>query len=90
MTSDNGKFEITGRVRELSEAAMEDTREQFKEIDRVAEVNTEKVLGAFRNYRVSDTCFNGTTGYGYNDKGRDTLDEIYAQIMGTPSGLVRA
>ena len=83
-------YVITDRVKELAETAIGDIREQFDEIDRVSEVNTEKVLTAFRNHRVSDTCFNGTTGYGYNDKGRDTLDEIFAQVMGTEAGLVRA
>jgi len=82
-------LKISDKIRGLSKCAILDVAERFDEIDRVAELNTEKVLRAFHSRRVSDVCFNGTTGYGYNDKGRDTLDEIYAEIMGAQSGLVR-
>lgn len=61
----------------------------FDDIDRIALQNTRKVMSAFQDNRVSDACFAGTTGYGYDDLGRDTLDKIYAQIFGTESGLVR-
>jgi len=86
---ENGKFDISGKIREISKTVLVDVADRFVEIDRVAEINTEKVLAAFRNHRVDDSCFSGTSGYGYNDKGRDTLDEIYAEIMGTSSALVR-
>jgi cystathionine beta-lyase family protein involved in aluminum resistance len=81
---------ISGRVHDLAGRAVADAAERFAQIDKVAQINTEKVLAAFHRHRVSDNCFNGTTGYGYNDKGRDTLDRIYADVMGTPSSLVRA
>jgi len=61
----------------------------LKTVDEIAQVNTAKVLAAFQRHRVSDSCFAGTTGYGYNDRGRDTLDLIFADIMGTPTALVR-
>ena len=80
---------ISDRISELSGRAVSDTAERFREIDDVAQKNTEKVLSAFRNYRVSDSCFIGSTGYGYNDRGRDTLDRIFAEIMGTPTAIVR-
>ena len=80
---------ISDDIKKLSKRAMEDAAERFKEIDEVAQANTEKVLSAFHRHHVSDGCFAGTTGYGYNDKGRDTLDQIYADVMGMPSGLVR-
>ena len=83
-------FEISDRVKELSERAVRDAEERFKTIDAISEANSEKVLFAFRLHRVSENCFNGTTGYGYNDKGRETLDRIFADVMGTPSALVRA
>ena len=86
---ENYNIKISDNIKKLSESAIVDIREQFDEIDRVAEKNTEKLLSAFRKHRVSDVCFNGTTGYGYNDKGRDTLDEIYADIMGCSSAIVR-
>ncbi len=64
-------------------------RGQFEKIDAVAEYNTRRVMEAFQDNRVSESCFAGTTGYGYDDLGRDTLDKIYAQIFGTESALVR-
>jgi len=83
-------FQISEKILKLAERAMDDIALEFKSIDETAQINTEKVLAAFQRHRVSDTCFSGTTGYGYNDKGRDTLDLIIADIMGTPSALVRA
>ena len=61
----------------------------FARVDEIDEYNTQKVLAAFRRHRVSDTMFAGTTGYGYDDKGRDTLDAIYADLFGTEAALVR-
>lgn len=63
--------------------------ERFAEIDAVAEGNTRRVMTAFQDNRVSDACFAGTTGYGYDDLGRETLDKIYAQIFGAEAALVR-
>jgi len=83
-------FKISDRVKVLSERTISDIEGRFKEIDSISQINTEKVLAAFQRHRVSDGCFAGTTGYGYNDKGRDTLDLIYADVMGTKSALVRA
>jgi len=82
--------EISDKVKELSQRALCDIEPRFKQIDETSLANTEKVLSAFRRHRVSDNCFNGTTGYGYGDKGRDTLDLIYADVMGTDCALVRA
>lgn len=61
----------------------------FARIDRIARNNTERVLEAFARCRVSDSCFAGTTGYGYDDMGRDRLEEIYAQVFGCEKALVR-
>ena len=62
---------------------------KFAEIDRTAEINTARVLDAFREARVEEACFAGTTGYGYDDMGRETLDKIYARVFGAESALVR-
>ncbi|MDR3207986.1 MAG: methionine gamma-lyase family protein [Oscillospiraceae bacterium] len=62
---------------------------RFADFSRVARGNTERVLGAFKRHRVSDAHFAGTTGYGYNDAGRETLDAVYAEVMGTEDALVR-
>ena len=64
-------------------------RSRFLELEETAEYNTAKVLKAFRNHRVSEAMFGGTTGYGYDDLGRDTLDAIWAEVFGTESALVR-
>ena len=68
---------------------MSDIAQQFEQIDVVAQANTEKVLATFQRHNVSDTCFTGTSGYGYNDKGREVLDLVIADIMGTPTALAR-
>ena len=61
----------------------------FAEIDRVSEVNTKKVLDAFRSNKVSDAMFASTSGLGYDDRGRDTLDKIYAEVFGCEAAFVR-
>ncbi len=76
-------------VLSMASRAEERCAARFREIDRVAQINTNRVLDSFRNNRVSEACFAGTTGYGYDDLGRDTLDRIYADILGTESALVR-
>ena len=69
-----------------AEVALKDT---FDEIDRVSFNNTKKVMNAFAEHRVSDAMFGATSGYGYDDKGRDVLDEIWADVFGCESALVR-
>ncbi|MCD8160063.1 MAG: methionine gamma-lyase family protein [Clostridiales bacterium] len=77
------------RVLELSEQAQRDIAGQFASIDAIAEYNTRKVLSAFQNHRVAEAYFAGTTGYGYDDQGRDELEKIYAEIFGAEDALVR-
>ena len=81
--------DIRPEVYEMAERAQAKTGPVFAQIDRTAEINTRKVMGAFQDQRVSEACFAGTTGYGYDDLGRETLDRIYAQIFGTEAALVR-
>ncbi|MEG2119490.1 MAG: methionine gamma-lyase family protein, partial [Pseudoflavonifractor sp.] len=73
----------------LAAEAESGLQEQFRRIDAIAEENTAKVLSAFQTHRVAEGYFAGTTGYGYDDLGRDKLDEIYAEIFGTEDALVR-
>ena len=82
-------LQISDRVRQLGAQAQADLRDQFDRIDAVAEFNTQKVLSAFQQHRVGESYFAGTTGYGYDDIGRDKLEEIYATIFGTEDALVR-
>ncbi len=81
--------EIKPQVIEMAGRAQAQIRPVFDEIDRVALLNTQKVMEAFQDHRVSEACFAGTTGYGYDDLGRETLDRIYAQVFGAESALVR-
>ena len=80
---------ISKEVRLMAEEAESSLAGVFNSINKTAERNTERVMAAFRRHSVSDTMFAGTTGYGYNDRGRDTLDQIYADVMGCEAGLVR-
>ena len=73
----------------LADRAEERLREVFRGFERTSEINTRRVLEAFREYRVSEACFAGTTGYGYDDLGRETLEKIYARVFGAESALVR-
>lgn len=82
-------LQISERVKNLAAQAEEGLKEQFARIDAVAEANTHRVLAAFRDHRVAEAYFGGTTGYGYDDLGRDKLDLIYADLFGTEDALVR-
>ncbi len=82
-------LQISERVRTLAAQAEVEIKEQFAHIDAVAEHNTQRVLAAFQSNRVAESYFAGTTGYGYDDLGRDKLDQIYAELFGTEDALVR-
>lgn len=82
-------IDISPKIQELAAKAEQDIRPVFDRIEQVAMNNTAKVLSAFRKYKVSENFFYGTTGYGYDDKGRDELDKIYAEVFGAEAGLVR-
>lgn len=82
-------FEFSPELVKLSEKAMELCRPQFEELDRMAEYNGQRVLKAFIDNRISDIHMKGTNGYGYGDDGRDKLDAVFAQILGTEDALVR-
>ena len=81
--------DIKPEVYDMAARAEAQIRPVFDEIDRTAMRNTRKVMQAFQDQRVSEACFAGTTGYGYDDLGRETLDRIYAQIFGAEAALVR-
>ena len=80
---------ISKEVCEYSEKILESLKERFDKIDKMAEYNQMKVLKAMQKARVSEACLLGTNGYGYNDIGRDTLEEVYAEVFHTESALVR-
>ena len=82
-------LQISDRVRAIGAQAQAALTEQFARIDEIADFNTQKVLSAFQKHRVADTYFQSTTGYGYDDLGREKLGEIYADIFGTEDAMVR-
>ena len=83
------KMGISPEVCQFTDDILEDLRERFSIIDETAEYNQLKVLRAMQEHQVSEACLLGTTGYGYNDLGRDTLEEVYASVFHTESALVR-
>lgn len=80
---------ITPEVHRFGEEVLAGLRARFDEIDRVAEYNQCKVIGAMQKNRVDATHFAATTGYGYNDAGRDNLERVYADCFHTEAALVR-
>ena len=81
--------DIRPEVFEMAARAELRCEKRFREIERTAERCTLRVMEAFQDQRVSDACFAGTTGYGYDDLGRETLDRLYAQVFGAEAALVR-
>lgn len=82
-------YNIDERILELGKKAEENCREAFRRIEQIAEYNGAKVLKAFSDNRVSEPCFYGSTGYGYGDIGREVIDKVFAQALGTEDALVR-
>ena len=81
--------DIKPEVFVLAEQVEAQLADKFRQIDKIAAKNTQKVMAAFQDNRVSEACFAGTTGYGYDDLGREVLDKVYAQVFRTESALVR-
>ena len=82
-------MEFSKELLDLAAEAERSLSDIFARIDGISFANTKKVMDAFREHRVSEAMFNPTTGYGYDDRGRDTLDAIWADVMGAPSAFVR-
>ncbi len=80
---------VSRKVYTYGEAALEKLKDRFDVIDKIAEYNQAKVLSAMQKNRVSAACFAATTGYGYDDVGRDTLEKVYADVFHTEAALVR-
>ena len=80
---------ISEQVYCFSEDILQGLKERFEGIDKIAEYNQMKVIGAMQKNKVAEMHLNGTSGYGYNDDGRDTLEQVYADIFKTEDALVR-
>lgn len=82
-------FNVDSKIEAASKNALEMCKEQFDYIDDVTEYNQLKVLNAFIENGISETHFCSSTGYGYDDRGRDTLDKVWAKVLSAESALVR-
>lgn len=84
------QFGISKEVIELANQAQQEVKEQFAEVEKLCEYNSLKVLNAFQKYHISDIHFNSTTGYGYSDVGRDTIEKVFAEVLQAEDSLVRS
>ena len=80
---------VSAAVYEYGERIIAELRDRFDTIDQTAEYNQAKVLSAMQKNRVNATHFAATTGYGYDDEGRDNLERVYADVFHTEAALVR-
>ncbi len=80
---------ISDKIYRFSKEILDSLKQRFCEIDQTAEYNQLKVIKAMQDNKVSEACFLGTTGYGYNDLGRDTLEAVYASVFHAQDALVR-
>ena len=81
---------VSPTVYSYGQKTLEKLKSRFNKIDEIAEYNQAKVLAAMQKHKVSAACFVGTTGYGYDDVGRDTLEKVYADVFHTEAALVRS
>ena len=80
---------ISEKVLKLVNECEKDCFEEFQKIDELSSYNSLKVLNAFQKNEVTDSCFNETTGYGYNDLGREKIEEVFKDVLGAEDALVR-
>jgi cystathionine beta-lyase family protein involved in aluminum resistance len=83
------EFNISRELEQLAERIEEKLSKVFSQIDKISEKNQLKVIKAMQNNKISEMHFNGSSGYGYGDIGREAIDSIYAQVFGTEDALVR-
>ncbi len=84
------QYGISKEVIELSKKAENDAKDIFEKIQNTCEYNSLKVIKAFQENKISDMHFGSTTGYGYGDIGRDTIEKVFAQVLGAEDALVRS
>ena len=80
---------VKEEIIEVVNKAEKEVKEEFEKIEKIEEYNSLKVLEAFQNNNLSEVHFNETTGYGYDDIGREAIEKIYSEIFGTEDSLVR-
>jgi len=83
-------MELSEEVIELGKKAETQVQKEFKQIDELCELHSLQILKAFQKYHISDIHFNSTTGYGYSDVGRDTIEQVFAEVLHAEDSLVRS
>lgn len=83
------KLGISKEIYDFGETILKNLMQRFRDIDNIAEYNQLKVIAAMQEHRVNEACFHYASGYGYNDQGRDTLEEVYASTFHAEAALVR-
>ncbi len=83
------QFGISEELLDLANKTEQEIQEEFKKVDEICEYNSLKVLKAFQQFNISEHHFNSTTGYGYSDIGRDTIEKVFAKVLNTEDSLVR-
>ena len=83
------EFGISDELEKIANQAERDLKEEFEKIDEACTRNSLKVLSAFQKHKISDVHFNQTTGYGYDDIGRDTIEKVFADVLNAEDALVR-
>ena len=83
------EFGISEEIESLAKECEKEVKVEFEKVDEVQTINSIKVLNAFHNNNLSEMHFSGTTGYGYNDIGRDIIEKIFAEVFGAEDSLVR-
>ncbi len=84
------EFGINSKAKELVLKAEENLKEEFKKIDELCDLNSLKALNAFNKNNITEAHFNSTTGYGYDDMGRDAIERVFADVLGAEDALVRS
>jgi len=83
------KFGVSKEIIELSEQVEDEIKEEFEKVDKIKEENSLKVLMALQKYKISEMHLGSTTGYGYGDIGRDTIEQVFAEVLGAEDAVVR-
>ena len=81
---------MNNEIIKLFNTAEKKLKNEFDELDKLCDLNSLKVLNAFKNNNVSEIHFNSTSGYGYNDLGRDVIEKVFSKVLGGEDSLVRS
>lgn len=84
------EYGIDEKIEELAKEVSKEIKEEIEKVNEICEKNSLKVLKAFQKYKVSEVHFGQTTGYGYGDIGRETIEKIFAEVLGAEDALVRS